>query len=143
MSINFEELVKSIYDYEHNSNMVNTIQLCFANEVDSANTYYESSYKVNRLAESSYIDMHFQIGNEYYDLFYHINEDMDIDNLYQIIVCNRYYQIFKFKQNDYDHRRLVSEFEMPGKVYSFYSGSVVIINTKKRCNDNRYKEIQA
>lgn len=143
MSINFEELVKSIYDYEHNNNTVTTTQLCFANEVDSANTYYESSYKVNRLAESSYIDMHFQIGNEYYDLFYHINEDMDIDNLYQIIVCNRYYQIFKFKQNDYDHRRLVSEFEMPGKVYSFYSGSVVIINTKKRCNDNRYKEIQA
>lgn len=140
-SINFEELIKSIYEYEHGKKLLSATELCLANEVDTANRYYESSYRINRVTESNYIDIHFKIKNTYYDLFYFINEDIDVDNLFQVIVCNNYYQVFKFKQNDYEHRQLVSEFEMPGKVYSFYSGSIVIVATHKSCGNNRYTEI--
>jgi hypothetical protein len=141
MSIDCDNLIKKIYEFENECNSISNTELCFADEIHAANTYYESSYKVNRLAESSYTDMHFKIKDTYYDLFYHIDEEIDTDNLYQIIVCNNYYQIFKFRQNDYDRRKLVSEFRMPGKVYSFYSGSVIIVATDKPCSDNRYKEL--
>lgn len=141
MSFAYDELIRAIHKYERNMDEdLSLMQLCFANEISSANNYYESSYKINRITESSYDDIHFEIEGVFYDVFIYQQEHTDPSNLYQIIICNNFYQIFKFKQDEYDKRKLVSEFEMPGKVYSFYSGSVVVV-VGRGCKGNIYKRV--
>lgn len=142
MSFNaYEELVRAIHKYErHQDEDLSLMQLCFANEINSSNNYYESSYKINRVTESSYNDIHFEIDGVFYDVFSYLQENTDINNLYQVIVCNNFYQVFKFKQDEYDKRKLVSEFEMPGKVYSFYAGSVIVV-VGRGCKGVVYKRV--
>ena len=139
----YEEIITSIHRYEHGrSEELDNLQICFANEVNTANNFYDASYRINRITESTYNDIHYKIGDTYYDLFTYIKEDTDLDNLYQVIVCNNYYQIWKFKQSDYEHRKVVSEFNMPGKVYSFYSGTLIVV-IGKGCKDVEYIELEA
>ena len=95
----YEEIITSIHRYEHGrSEELDNLQICFANEVNTANNFYDASYRINRITESTYNDIHYKIGDTYYDVFTYIKEDTDLDNLYQVIVCNNYYQIWKFKQ---------------------------------------------
>ncbi len=144
----YEDLITSIHKYEHgHEEALDNLQLCFANEVNTANNFYDASYRINRITESTYNDIHYKIKNlyngyTYYDLFTYIKEETDTNHLYQVIVCNNYYQIFKFKQDDYDNRKIVSEFEMPGKVYSFYSGTLIIV-IGRGSKDIDYKELEA
>lgn len=138
----YEDLIRSIHRYEHGrEEELDNLQLCFANEVNMANNFYDASYRINRITESTYNDIHYKIGDTYYDLFTYIKEDTDTDNLYQVIACNNYYQILKFKQNDYDNRKLVCEFNMPGKVYSFYSGTLIVV-IGRGSSDIEYKELE-
>lgn len=140
-----EYLVKSIYSYNRHgqTNEYPPTSMIIANEIDSANRYYEASYKINRLAESTYEDYHYKFKNEYFDVFLLIDSDTDTSKLMQVIICNNYYQVFKFHQKNYDGRILVSEFGFPSSVYSFGSGAVLIVAKREPTKGIKYEDISS
>ena len=136
-----EVLIKSIYKFTHGmSEHLSPVEICFANEINSVN-YMESFYKLLDLTKTNYINYHMNIKEIYYEIFLYDGNDPDIENLYQMIVCNNYTQVFNFKQNDYDHRKIVACFENPGKVYSFFDGFVIVIESNEKLDFN-YKELE-
>lgn len=141
MNDSLETLIKSIYKFTHGlTENLNPVELCFANEINSVN-YIESFYKLLDLTKTNYVNYHMKINENFYEIFVHIGEDPDINNLYQMIVCNNYTQVFNFKQDDYDHRKMVACFENPGKVYSFFDGYVIVIESKNKMNFE-YKNLE-
>lgn len=137
-------LIKEIYTYTHCiKEELNINELCFANEIDSVN-YIESFYKLIDLTKNSYYNYHMKVKDKYYEIFIYKDEEIDIENLYQVIICNNYTQVFNFKQDDYENRKLLANFKNPGRVYSFYNGYVIIIETEYRMDyneDEYYEEI--
>ena len=137
-----ENLVKYIYKYNNTViDKLSIVDLCFANELNSVNYTY-SLHKLLSITENDYKDFHYCINNFYYEIYMYIDLEPNLDNLYQMISCNNYTQIWKFKQNEYDKKILVSEFKNPGKIYSFFDGTVIIIESDKKMNlDYQYINI--
>lgn len=142
-----EEILKELYlfNYEYNSN-IDAVQLSFANEsLLSGNV--DSLSKLTDLTKYSYNDYHYTIIdkiNNFHNYEVFILKDFDIDpnNLYQIIACNKWVDIFKFSQNDYDNKKIIAHFINPTLVYSFYDGSLIIIeNDLNKKYDFNYKTI--
>ena len=141
MEIAYEKLIKDIFEYEHGDRTnLSTTQLVSADEIDAINTYSNLVYRINQITEANYNDMHYKLHNVYYDVFTYIDFEIDTERMYQLIICNNYYQVYRFNQKDYNTRKVVCEFSMPGKVYTFYSGTVIIV-VGKGCNGIEYKEI--
>lgn len=138
-------LIKEIYKFTHCiDEELDVNELCFANEINSVN-YMESFYKLIDLTKYSYYNYHMKVKDKYYEIFLFKDEDIDLENLYQVIICNNYTQVFKFKQDEYDNRKLVANFKNPGRVYSFHNGYVIIVETDHRMdyNDNEsYEELK-
>ena len=142
MEIAYEELIKEIFEYEHGERTkLSNTQLVAADEIRSVNAYPLLVYRINQLAEANYKDDHYKVHNICYDVFTYIENDIDPENMYQLIICNNYYQIYKFDQRNYDRRVLVCEFSMPGKIYSFNGGTILIV-IGKGCSGIKYKNIE-
>ena len=125
-----KDLVKVIYNMNFGyTDKLTKEQMIIANEVTEGN-YHCSSYKLLCLAEHKYMDYHFCVNNIYYEVFVYIDEDIDTESLLQLIFCNGYGQIIKFKQWEYDKRTYISNFKMSDRVMSFRNGQVIIIETR-------------
>lgn len=114
--------------------------LLSANEFNSVN-YIDSSYKLNELAKHDYSNYHYKINDIVYDVYIFQDEDTNIHNLLQLILCNNYVQIIRFDQNDYNNRKYLSSFSISDKVYSFFDSMVIIIKHNNFNKDIQYKEL--
>lgn len=130
-----EKLLKDLYNFNYNDhikNDINPTQVSFANEVLLAENV-NSLAKLSDLIRYSYEDYHYSIidsnnRSHNYEIFKFKKYDIDPKNLYQIIGCNGWIDIYKFSQDNYDKKKTVAHFMTPSAlVYSFYDGLLIII----------------
>ena len=130
--IQYEDIIKSIYKISHGviDNPTTNEELFISNEIGS--TFRLCSFKLIDLIMGDYTDLHFCIENTCYDIFINIGDKVDQNNKYQVIFCDNYIQIFNFKEGEYDKRRLVSESKVYDHIYSFYDGSIIVVETENK-----------
>lgn len=129
-----KNLVNDIAGFDTLSSINNKeINISIADEVQSVD-FFDPLYKILKITRFDYIDYHYISHNKYFDVFIFKDQDINTSNLYQLIVCNNYTQVIKFDQSNYSGRIIVSEFGNPGKVYSFYDGSVIVVEPIKPSN---------
>ena len=135
--------INSFYKNRIKHNIINDDKmLMIANEINSANMY-DSIYKLVPIVKSTYEDYHYKIDNKYYDVFVFIYDYIDHDRLMQMILCDNYAEIVKFKQNEYDKRKFISKFNVwEPHVYTFYDGEVIVIESTDGKCETGYKEIE-
>lgn len=128
-----EDLVKYIYLYTNNrTEKLSLIDLCFANEISSTK-HYDSKFKLQDLTKHKYRNLHYKIENTYMEVFIYESEDVDVNEMYQIIECNNFIQVLKFKQDEYDKRKVAVELSgVENNVFSFFSGSCIVVQSEKR-----------
>lgn len=130
-------LIKVIYNMNFGyTDKLTKEQMIIANEVTEGN-YHCSSYKLLSLAEHKYMDYHFCVNDIHYEVFVFIDEDIDTGSLLQILFCNGYGQVIKFKQWEYDKRDYIANFKMTDRIMSFRNGEVIIIETKEESRIKR------
>ena len=134
-----KDIIRSI-DRVNRGIQEQSIDIGISNEVCSSN-YIDCTYKLIELSKHSYDNYHFSIDDRFYEAFIYRNELTDTDNLYQVILCNNYTQIYKFKQSDYSNRQMVGSFKNPGRIYSFLDGSILIVQNDRCLNFNYEKLI--
>lgn len=128
-----ENLISEIFKYNHGIPN-NEFSVLIMDELESPH-YADGSYKLIHLSNRSYSDYHYQVSREnhtkYYDIFVLEKEELDQNQLYQVTFCNSYTNIVRFQKDRYRENVTVSNFENPGMVYSFYDGSILIVES---CN---------
>lgn len=129
--IDFPEIVKTIYKLNNgiDDELDSNEKLYIADEIHAI--YTNTQFKLMELFKHDYFDFHFCINDTAYDVFYCNKEEINEERLLQLIFCNNYIQIFMFKQGDYEHRKIVSEFTSSNHIYCFYDSTVIIIEHKK------------
>lgn len=137
-----ENLIQEIFKY--NQGIPNSeLAVLIMDEIESPH-YINGAYKLIPLSNHSYTDYHYCIAKDnvikYYDIFILEKEDIDEHELYQITFCNSYTKIIKFDQSNYSGAINVANFKNPGMVYSFYDGSILIVESNERIY-HTYKDI--
>lgn len=131
---NIKKLIKYIDEYNH-GNINNIDHIIISNEINSTR-YYDSFYKLYELSKHSYYNYHFSSNDYFYEVFAYKDQDIDHNSMYQVLFCNNYTQIINFKENEYDNKQIVGSFENPGKIYSFYDGAIIVLQSKEKLNFN-------
>jgi hypothetical protein len=126
------DIIKSIANF--NGIRKNTpVDIIIADELQSVD-FIDPLYKILKITKCDYYDYHYKCNGNAYDVFVYNDYDMDVSKLYQLIICNNYTQVIKFNQSNYAARNIVSEFGNPGKVYSFYDGTIIVVEPIKESN---------
>ena len=134
--------INSFYKNRMDHNITNDDKmLMIANEINSANLY-DSVYKLVPIVKSTYEDYHYKINGKYYDVFVFIDDYIDRNRLMQMILCDNYVEIVKFKQDEYDKKKFISKFNLwEPHVYTFYDGEVIVIESADGRCETGYREL--
>lgn len=136
------DVIQKISEYKPGIDNIedNSIDILLFDEIEMPN-HVEAMYKILDIARYGYDDHHYKCNDKFYDVFVYKGEDIDINKMHQLILCNRYVQIFRFKQDEYEKRILVSEFPYRSKIYAFFDQSMVIVEKDCRSGNMNYKQI--
>lgn len=128
-----ENLIQEIFKYNQGIPN-NEYTALILDEIESPH-YMDSSYKLIRLSNHSYSDWHYSVTRnnitKYYDIFTLEDDEINEHELYQITFCNLYTKVIKFDKSNYPGAIIMTNFKNPGLVYSFYDGSILIVES---CN---------
>lgn len=134
------EILKHIYSY---SDLTKTerdsIDLMIANELDSVN-YYDNQFKILSVTKHDYDHLHYKIRNEFFDVFVYRDYNVDKTNMYQIVMCNNYTDVYNFEDGKYDNRIKVCSFKVPVSIFSFFDNSIIVVKNSSYSECN-YDEI--
>lgn len=135
--------INSFYKNRIDHNIINDDRMIMiANEINSANVY-DTVFKLVPIVKSTYEDYHYKIDNKYYDVFVFIDEYTDRNRLIQMILCDNYAEIVKFKQDEYNKKKYISKFNLLEPcVYTFYDGEIIVIESTDGKCETGYKEIE-
>jgi len=134
------EILKHIYSYNDlNKSERNSIDLIISNELDSVN-YYDSQFKILPITKHNYDHLHYKINNELFDVFIYRDYDVDKSNMYQIVMCNNYTDVYNFEDGKYDNKVKVCSFKIPVSIFSFFDSSVIVVKNSSYSECN-YDEI--
>ena len=128
-----EDLVRYIYLYTNNrTEKLSLIDLCFANEIYSTKRF-DSKFKLQDLTKYKYRNLHYKINDTYIEVFVYVSEDVDVNEMYQIIECNNFIQVLKFKQDEYEKRKVAVELTgVENNVFSFFDGYCIVVQTERK-----------
>lgn len=135
------ELIKIINDWDnfYKYRTLDEKMLIIANEINSVNNF-NGTYKLLPITTKAYIDTHYSYNNKYYDIFKLKSQDMDYENMHQVILCDNYAEVLRFPQDNYEKRKYVSRFSLlDPKIYSFFDGSIIVVETKDGRSEEPYK----
>lgn len=129
------EIVKHIYLYDVSKREDNHINLMISNELDTSN-YYDTQFKIIPITTHNYDHLHYKVCNELYDVFVYRDYDIDKTNMYQIIMCNNYTDVYNFEDGKYDDKIKVCSFKNPTSIFSFFDSSVIVVKNSlySECN---------
>ena len=71
---------------------MNMVHLSMANEIQSS-SFFDATYKIIPLCRHSYRCYHYDTGNRYYDVFIYEKEEIDVEHMLQLILCDNYAEI--------------------------------------------------
>lgn len=129
-----ENLIQEIFKYNQGIPN-NEYTALILDEIESPH-YMDSSYKLIRLSNHSYNDWHYSVTRNnitrYYDIFTLENDEVNEYELYQITFCNLYTKVVKFDKSNYPGAIIMTNFKNPGFVYSFYDGSIIIVESEEK-----------
>ena len=102
------------------------IDLIISDELDSVN-YYDNQFKLLSITKHDYDHQHYKIDNDIFDIFIYRGQEINKFNLYQMIICDNYTEIYNFKQGEYSNKIKVCSFKIPTSIFTFFDNSIIII----------------
>ena len=135
------ELIKIINDWDnfYKYKTLDEKMIIIADEINSVNNF-NGTYKLLPITTKAYTDTHYSYNNKYYDIFRLKSQDIDYESMHQVILCDNYAEVLRFPQDNYEKRKYVSRFSLLNpKIYSFFDGSIIVIETKDGRSEEPYK----
>ena len=121
------EIIKCIASYNDPLKKEKTfIDLIISDELDSVN-YYDNQFKLLSITKHDYDHQHYKIDNDIFDIFIYQGQEINKFNLYQMIICDNYTEIYNFKQDEYSNKIKVCSFKIPTSIFTFFDNSIIII----------------
>ena len=121
------EIIKCIASYNDPLKKEKTfIDLIISDELDSVN-YYDNQFKLLSITKHDYDHQHYKIDNDIFDIFIYRGQEINKFNLYQMIICDNYTEIYNFKQGEYSNKIKVCSFKIPTSIFTFFDNSIIII----------------
>ena len=109
---------------------MNMVHLSMANEIQSS-SFFDATYKIIPLCRHSYRCYHYDTGNRYYDVFIYEKEEIDVEHMLQLILCDNYAEIVSFAKDRYHEKKFESRFSLlDATIHTFYDGSIIVVETR-------------
>lgn len=125
------DIIKHIEYYNYfEKKEKDTIDILISDEMDSVN-YYEKEFKLIPIIKYDYDHKHYKINDNHYEVFIYKDSEIDSENMFQLIMCNNYIEIYNFKNRDYDNRIKICGLKTFTPIYSFFDNSIIIIKNTK------------